>query len=47
LQIASGFEPSSGSGIGYTMTVTYQLADSWQYVAQTCPLTVTYTVTAP
>jgi hypothetical protein len=47
LQVANGQEPSSGSGIPFTINLNYQLADSWQFVANTCPLTVTYTVTAP
>jgi hypothetical protein len=47
LQVASGKEPMDGSTKNYTITLAYQLADSWKYVANAmCPLTVTYTANA-
>jgi hypothetical protein len=45
LQVASGsegFGPSS-----YTVVLNYQFADSWEYIANTCPLIITYAVNAP
>jgi hypothetical protein len=45
LQVANGSE-----GIGpssYTVVLNYQFADSWEYIANTCPLIITYTVNAP
>ena len=48
LQVANGLEPSSFSlGVPFTIILNYRLADSWAFVANTCPLTLTYTVTAP
>jgi hypothetical protein len=43
--VASGNE-GNGSSHNYTVVLSYQLADSWRYIANTCPLTVTYTVNA-
>jgi hypothetical protein len=41
-QVASGKE---GPGTNkFTAVLTYNFADSWKYVANTCPLTITYTV---
>jgi hypothetical protein len=45
LQVASGNEGNSASH-NYTVVLSYQLADSWRYIANTCPLTVSYTVNA-
>jgi hypothetical protein len=45
LPVASGNEGNS-SLHNYTVVLSYQLADSWRYIANTCPLTVTYTVSA-
>jgi hypothetical protein len=45
LPVARGItgDPSSHD---YTVVLSYELADSWRYLAKTCPLTVTYTVNA-
>jgi hypothetical protein len=45
LPVASGNEGNSSSHY-YTVTLSYQLTDSWRYIANTCPLNVTYTVDA-
>jgi len=45
-QVASGDEGNPGSH-NYTVLLNYQFTDSWQYIANTCPLTITYTVNAP
>ena len=45
LPVASGDEGNASSH-NYTVVLSYQLADSWRYIANTCPLTVTYTVNA-
>ena len=45
-QLASGDEGGSGSKT-FTIVLNYQLTDSWEFIANTCPLTVTYTVNAP
>jgi hypothetical protein len=45
MPVASGNEGNSGSH-NYTVVMNYQLADSWRYIANTCPLTITYTVNA-
>jgi hypothetical protein len=45
-QVASGNEGNSNSHT-YTVVLNYQIADSWEYIANTCPLTITYTVNAP
>jgi hypothetical protein len=48
---APGLELATGSeGLGassYTVVLNYQLTDSWGYIANTCPLIITYTVNAP
>lgn len=44
--VASGSEPQSQSA-DYSVTLSYQLADSWQYIPNICPLNITYTVNAP
>ena len=46
LTVASGAEPGSSGG-NFSVTLAYQLADSWQYIPNICPLTVAYTVNAP
>jgi hypothetical protein len=45
VQLASGNEGNSASH-NYTVVLSYQIADSWRYIANVCPLTVTYTVSA-
>jgi hypothetical protein len=45
LQVASGSEGTASSS--YTVVLNYEIADSWEYIANTCPLTITYTVNAP
>lgn len=45
LQVASGSEGFGSSS--YTVVLNYELSDSWEYIANTCPLTITYTVNAP
>lgn len=46
-QIASGKESTSNNA-PYSVTLSFNLADSWSYIAKSsCTLTVTYTVTAP
>jgi len=45
-QVASGDEGNSGNH-SYTIGLSYQFTDSWEFIANTCPLTVTYTVNAP
>ena len=45
-QVASGNEGSSSSHT-FTVVLNYQITDSWEYIANTCPLTITYTVNAP
>jgi hypothetical protein len=45
LPVASGNEGNAGLH-NYTVVLSYQLADSWRYIANTCPLTVTYTLDA-
>ena len=46
LQVAGGSEPQSQTA-NYTVTLYYQLADSWKYIPNTCPLNITYTINAP
>jgi hypothetical protein len=46
LRVASGNEGNASSH-NYTVVLGYELADSWRYIPNTCPLNVTYTVTAP
>jgi len=43
--VATGKEGNKNAT--FTVTLDYKFADSWTYVANTCPLTVTYTVNAP
>ncbi len=45
LSLASGNEGNSSSH-SYTVVLSYQLTDSWRYIANTCPLNVSYTVVA-
>ena len=45
LPVASGDEGNASSH-NYNVVLSYQLADSWRYIANICPLTVTYTVNA-
>lgn len=45
-QVASGNE-GNGTSHNYTVVLNYQFTDSWEYIANTCPLTITYTVNAP
>lgn len=43
--VASGNE-GNGSAHNFTVVLSYQLTDSWRYIANTCPLIVSYTVNA-
>ena len=46
-QVASGNE-ASGNNKAYSVTLSFTLADSWSYIANSsCSLSLTYTVTAP
>lgn len=45
LSMASGNEGNASSH-DYTVVLNYQLADSWRYRANVCPLNVSYTVVA-
>jgi len=45
LQVANGSEGLGSSS--YTVVLNFQLTDSWEYIANTCPLIITYTVNAP
>ena len=45
-QVASGNDGGSTTH-SYTVVVSYTFADSWRYIANTCPLNLTYTVDAP
>jgi hypothetical protein len=45
-QVASGHEGNASSS-AFSVVLNYQFTDSWQYIANTCPLTITYTVNAP
>ena len=45
LPVASGNE-GNASAHNYTVVLSYQLTDSWRYIANTCPLTVSYTLNA-
>ena len=45
-QVASGNEGNTSSHT-FTVVLSYQFTDSWEYIANTCPLTITYAVTAP
>ena len=44
-QVASGFEGNTDDT--YTVVLNYQYTDSWTFIANPCPLTITYTVNAP
>jgi hypothetical protein len=49
---APGQELASGNEGGtrahtFTVVLNYQFTDSWEFIANTCPLTITYTVNAP
>ena len=43
LPVASGNE-GNASGHNFTVVLSYQLIDSWRYIANTCPLNVSYTI---
>ena len=44
LQVTSGKEANdTTTKENYTVTLNYQLGDSWKYIPNTCPLTITYT----
>lgn len=43
LPVASGNEGNASSH-NYTVVLSYQLTDSWRYIANTCPISVSYTV---
>lgn len=43
LPVASGNE-GNASDHNFTVVLSYQLIDSWRYIANTCPLNVSYTV---
>ena len=43
LPVASGNEGNASSH-HFTVVLSYQLIDSWRYIANTCPLNVSYTV---
>lgn len=43
LTVASGNEGNSSTQ-GYTVVLSFELADSWRYIADECPLNVVYTV---
>jgi hypothetical protein len=43
LPVASGNEGSASSH-NYTVVLSYQLTDSWRYIANSCPLNVSYSV---
>ena len=45
-EVAYGNEGGSGTKT-YSIVLTYQFADSWTFIPNTCPLTITYTVNAP
>ena len=45
IPVASGNE-GNASLHNYTVVLGYQLADSWRYIANTCPVNVSYTVIA-
>jgi hypothetical protein len=45
LQVASGNEGNSSMHT-YNVVLTYRFQDSWRYIANTCPLNLTYTVNA-
>jgi hypothetical protein len=47
-QVASGNEGASLLiPSNFTVVLNYQFTDSWEFIANTCPLTITYTVNAP
>jgi hypothetical protein len=43
LPVASGNE-GNASMHNYTVVLSYQMTDSWRYIANTCPISVSYTV---
>jgi hypothetical protein len=43
LSVASG-DMGNANSHDYTVVLSYQLSDSWRYIAKSCPLNVTYTV---
>jgi hypothetical protein len=43
LPLASGNEGSASTHT-YTVVLSYQVTDSWRYIANSCPLNVSYTV---
>jgi hypothetical protein len=43
--MAGGSEPQSQAS-NFMVTLQFQLLDSWKYIPNTCPLTITYTVNA-
>lgn len=45
VSVASGNEGDANSH-NYTVVLSFQLADSWRYIANECPLDVVYTVIA-
>jgi hypothetical protein len=45
MPVASGNE-GNASLHSYTVTLSYQLTDSWRYIANTCPINVSYSVIA-
>jgi hypothetical protein len=45
LSVASGNE-GNASQHNYNAVLSYQLTDSWRYIANTCPLNVSYTLVA-
>lgn len=45
-QVASGHEGNANSST-FTVVLNYRFTDSWEYIANTCPLTITYTANAP
>lgn len=45
MNIASGNEGNTSTN-NYTVVLSYELADSWRYIADECPLNVVYTVTS-
>ena len=51
LQVATGAQASTGNNGGqvdnFTVTLNYQLADSWRFLPNICPLSLTYTLVAP
>lgn len=46
-QVASGYEHNGSASKPYSVTLNFTLTDSWSYIANSCTLTLTYTVNAP